>query len=244
MGRTSPVVQADSPGGSVRGLPGQPLSGLRGDLPGGGDQVLGGRRWRGPGVRSDVRRLRRARPGSSGLWLWRVPGGARWSAAVRHRWRRSRPGRPAPKVVRRTAARALSRPAALRERSLKPIACARLPAARDRSRTRLRVAPPAAKGPLSGGRDPSDCLGQQPGVGGVGHIAGHHGGVGPQLGGAQYLGLGGLGQQCPVQPVHRRGPQRVVSFINVVGCGTDPSNGIRQNRRHVIESLTSRHRVS
>jgi len=36
-------------------------------------------------------------------------------------------------------------------------------------------------------------------------------------------------------------PQRVVSFINVVGCGTAPSSGIRQNRRQVIESVTSRH---
>ena len=39
-------------------------------------------------------------------------------------------------------------------------------------------------------------------------------------------------------------PHRVVSFINVVGCGTAPSNGIRQNRRQVIESLTSRHNDS
>jgi hypothetical protein len=39
-------------------------------------------------------------------------------------------------------------------------------------------------------------------------------------------------------------PHRVLSFINVVGCGTDPSNGIRQNRRQVIESLTSRHNDS
>jgi hypothetical protein len=39
-------------------------------------------------------------------------------------------------------------------------------------------------------------------------------------------------------------PQRVVSFINVVGCGTRPSSGIRPNRRQVIESLTSRHRLS
>jgi hypothetical protein len=36
-------------------------------------------------------------------------------------------------------------------------------------------------------------------------------------------------------------PQRVVSFISVVGCGIRPSKGIRQNRRQVIESLTSRH---
>ena len=36
-------------------------------------------------------------------------------------------------------------------------------------------------------------------------------------------------------------PHRVVSFISVVGCGTAPSNGMRQNRRHVKESATSRH---
>lgn len=39
-------------------------------------------------------------------------------------------------------------------------------------------------------------------------------------------------------------PQRVVIFINVVGCGTRPPSGMRQNRCHVIESVTSRHNVS
>jgi len=39
-------------------------------------------------------------------------------------------------------------------------------------------------------------------------------------------------------------PHRVVSFISVVGCGTGTSSGIRQNTRHVIESETSRHRLS
>ena len=39
-------------------------------------------------------------------------------------------------------------------------------------------------------------------------------------------------------------PHRVVSFISVVGCGTVPSSGIRQNRRQEIESLTSAHKVS
>ena len=39
-------------------------------------------------------------------------------------------------------------------------------------------------------------------------------------------------------------PHRVVSFISVVGCGTVPSSGIRQNRRQLIESLTSAHRLS
>jgi hypothetical protein len=39
-------------------------------------------------------------------------------------------------------------------------------------------------------------------------------------------------------------PHRMVSFITVVGCGTDPTNGIRHKRRQVIESDTSRHRLS
>jgi hypothetical protein len=39
-------------------------------------------------------------------------------------------------------------------------------------------------------------------------------------------------------------PHRVVSFISVAGCGTLPSSGIRQNRRQVIESLTSAHTLS
>jgi hypothetical protein len=39
-------------------------------------------------------------------------------------------------------------------------------------------------------------------------------------------------------------PHRVVIFIRAVGCGTRPSMSIRQNRRHEIESLTSRHSVS
>jgi hypothetical protein len=39
-------------------------------------------------------------------------------------------------------------------------------------------------------------------------------------------------------------PHRVVNLIKVVGCGRVASSGIRQNRRHVIESLTSRHRFS
>lgn len=36
-------------------------------------------------------------------------------------------------------------------------------------------------------------------------------------------------------------PHREVIFISVVGCGTRPSSGIRANRRHEIESPTSRH---
>ena len=40
------------------------------------------------------------------------------------------------------------------------------------------------------------------------------------------------------------GPNRLVSFINVVGSGTRPSREILQNRRHVNESVTFRHSVS
>jgi len=47
-----------------------------------------------------------------------------------------------------------------------------------------------------------------------------------------------------LQPSTATVPQRVVSFINVVGCGTLPSIGIRQNLRQVIESLTSLHKLS
>jgi hypothetical protein len=39
-------------------------------------------------------------------------------------------------------------------------------------------------------------------------------------------------------------PHRVVIFINVVGCGARPPNGIRQNRCQLIESATSRHNGS
>ena len=45
-------------------------------------------------------------------------------------------------------------------------------------------------------------------------------------------------------PATAASPQRVVSFISVVGCGTLPSSPIRQNRRQLIESLTSAHSVS
>jgi len=50
-----------------------------------------------------------------------------------------------------------------------------------------------------------------------------------------------LANRVSLSPSTTADPHRVVSFINVVGCGTDPSSGIRQNRRQVIESDTSRH---
>jgi hypothetical protein len=50
-----------------------------------------------------------------------------------------------------------------------------------------------------------------------------------------------LAKSASLSPSTAADPQRVVSFINVVGCGTARSSGMRQNRRQVIESATSRH---
>jgi hypothetical protein len=53
-----------------------------------------------------------------------------------------------------------------------------------------------------------------------------------------------LAHSVSFSPATACSPQRVVSFISVVGCGTGPSSGIRQNRRQEIESLTSAHKLS
>ena len=53
-----------------------------------------------------------------------------------------------------------------------------------------------------------------------------------------------LASSVSLSPSTAAVPHRVVSFISVVGCGTAPSSGIRQNIRQVIESDTSRHRDS
>lgn len=53
-----------------------------------------------------------------------------------------------------------------------------------------------------------------------------------------------LANSASFNPSTAAAPHRVVSFISVVGSGTAPSSGIRQNLRQVIESATSRHRLS
>ena len=98
--------------------------------------------------------------------------------------------------------------------------------------------------PAPGRGNTADRLGQQTGIGRIRHVRWDHRGVGPHPRRAQQPRLRSLGQQHLVQPPTAVAPQRVVSFINVVGCGTTPSSGIRQNRRHMIESLTSRHNDS
>jgi hypothetical protein len=68
---------------------------------------------------------------------------------------------------------------------------------------------------------------QQVGVGGVVDVGLDHGGVDPQLAGPQQLAGGQLGDQGGVQ------------LLDDLGAGP-----MRHNRRHEIESLTSRHRRS
>jgi hypothetical protein len=50
-----------------------------------------------------------------------------------------------------------------------------------------------------------------------------------------------LASSASFSPATASSPQRVVIFINVVGCGTRVPKGIRQNRYQEIESETSRH---
>jgi hypothetical protein len=53
-----------------------------------------------------------------------------------------------------------------------------------------------------------------------------------------------LAHSASFSPATAVSPHRAVSFINVVGCGTLLSSGMRQNRRQLIESLTSAHKLS
>ena len=143
-------------------------------------------------------------------------------------------------VLVSTAALASSRPSAARERVSR--------------RSRARACPPRATGPAAGCAprrrrpnpltshgDPPYRLAQQTRIGRIGHIRRHHRGVRPYPVGAQHLRSAALANSASLSPSTAALPHQVVSFINVVGCGTDPSRPIRQNRRQVIESLTSRH---
>ena len=101
--------------------------------------------------------------------------------------------------------------------------------------------------PLNAADQPTqlaDRVLEQVGVGGVVDIGLDHGGVDPQLPGPQQLVVAQLAEQRLVELVDDPGPQRPTSLTRVVGCGTGWSSGMRQNRRHEIESVTSRHRLS
>jgi hypothetical protein len=51
-----------------------------------------------------------------------------------------------------------------------------------------------------------------------------------------------LAYSASFNPATAASPHWVVIFISVVGCGTRPSNRIRANRCHEIESVNSRHK--
>ena len=74
---------------------------------------------------------------------------------------------------------------------------------------------------------------------GAAAVAQHHGGAVRSS-----LPSAALASSASFSPATAASPHRVVSFISVVGCGTQASSGIRQNRRQEIESLTSAHRLS
>ena len=48
-----------------------------------------------------------------------------------------------------------------------------------------------------------------------------------------------LANSVSFNPVIAASPHREVIFSNVEGCGTRSPRGIRQNRRHASESITS-----
>lgn len=140
------IMQADPPSGAVGDLSGHPLAGLRGDLAGRGHQL--GKvvdRAHQPATPPPRRRVMFAAGAQRGS-LRRGTRTARL-ALTSSRWasRAAVSANPTSSpVLLSTAAVAWSRPNAARERSFDAIASARLPAAQDRSRTRVRTAPPAA----------------------------------------------------------------------------------------------------
>ena len=139
------VVQADHPGRAIGSPPGDPLPGLLGDLGGGfqqGRQVIDGA---GQPTAS-------APPAASRTPAWASCAAL---ACARRSARRALPSRrcasrvaawarsASSPVTRCTPSLTWSRPSWLRDRSFAAIPCARFPAARERSRSRVRTAPPA-----------------------------------------------------------------------------------------------------
>jgi hypothetical protein len=84
-------------------------------------------------------------------------------------------------------------------------------------------------------------MGEQAGVGGVLNVGRHHGGVGADFPVFTTRAATALASNASLRSSTVASPHFVVIFISVVGCGTWPSMSIRQNRRHEIESATSRH---
>ena len=141
------VVQTDHPAGAVGGGPGDPLPGLLGDLGGGlqqGRQVVDGTSQpSAPPPRGGITHSCPGQLGSLDLSAAQRP-----SCVVQQRCasRAAAAARSASSpVIRCTPSLTWSRPSWLRDRSFAAIPCARFPAARDRSRSFVRTAPPAAR---------------------------------------------------------------------------------------------------
>ena len=97
---------------------------------------------------------------------------------------------------------------------------------------------------LPGRRDPTNRFGQQPRIRRIRHVRRTTVVSARTRPVRNTLASAALTSSASLSPSTAALPHRVVSFINVVGCGTNPSNGIRQKRRQVIESPTSRHNDS
>ena len=147
-------------------------------------------------------------------------------------------------VARATAACLPSRACAVRERSFAAIACARLPAARLRSRTLVLVAPPEAwiRRPVAAIR--RIALASSPEPAGQATFAGTTVVSARSREARSSFCLAALASSASFSPATAPSPHRVVSFISVAGCGTLASSGIRQNRRQETGSLTPAHRLS
>ena len=147
-------------------------------------------RW--PGGRSAIR--------SPQLWVSR---GGRCAAPLRRPRRSFPPGRPAHRLPGRSPGWPPRGTACPGVRSLLAISgpAGRPPAPGPRSPCRWPRPRPAPAAPSAPAR-----LGQQPRIGGVGHIRRDHRGICPHPRRAQKLVLGGLRPQRLVQPGHRLFP--------------------------------------
>ena len=199
------VVQADSPGRAAGHRAGQPLACLRGDLAGGHHQpgqVAGrpaepapppaGRGVPHPGC-GQGRGLglgAAQRPAGIGQQPPGVPGGLPGQAG-------QFPSHPCHHGL--LAVAGLRGPGAqLRGDRVRP------PTRRPAAVAHPGPARPAGRlDPPPGRRDAADGPGQQPRVGRVGHVRGHHRGVRAQPGSPQQLRFGCPGQQRLVQPLYR-----------------------------------------
>jgi hypothetical protein len=153
--------------------------------------------------------------------------------------------RPASSPVTRQIARVVSsREIFRRARSLLAISRTRRAAARRRSVITVSGAPPAACTRRAVRTSLPTALASSPESVGYATFAQITVVSARTLAVRRSLPAAALAHSASFSPATACSPHRLVSFISVVGCGTVPSSGIRQNRRQLIESLTSAHRLS